>query len=65
MNPDRRRRLDEIVARLESVASDLDDIAFDELREASAAGRGRPEIDKVVLQARRAIEKARNLLAER
>lgn len=65
MNPDRRRRLDEIVTRLESVASDLDDIAFDELREAAAAGQGRPEIDKVVLQARRAIEKARNLLADR
>lgn len=64
MNSNSRRRLDEIVARLESIVADLDEIAFDELREASSAGRGRPEVDKIVVQARRAVEKARHLLAE-
>lgn len=64
MNSNSRRRLDEIVVRLESIAADLDEIAFDELREAATVGRGRPEVDKIVLQARRAVEKARHLLAE-
>lgn len=48
-----------LVERLESVAADLDDIAFDRLREAVADGETeRPKIDKQLMQARRAIEKA-------
>lgn len=48
-----------LVERLESVAADLDDIAFDRLREAVADGETeRLKIDKQLMQARRAIEKA-------
>ena len=48
-----------LIDRLESVAADLDEIAFDRLREAVAEGEtGRPADDKELMQARRAIEKA-------
>lgn len=48
-----------LIDRLESVAADLDEIAFDRLREAVADGDvGRPAGDKELMQARRAIEKA-------
>jgi hypothetical protein len=50
---------DELIDRLESVATDLDEIAFDRLREAVADGEtGRPADDRQLMQARRAIEKA-------
>jgi hypothetical protein len=55
-------RYDELVDRLQLVADDLDQITFDQLREASAEGRGRPVDDKRLTQARRAIEKAIHLL---
>jgi hypothetical protein len=52
-----------LVERLESVAADLDEIAFDRLREAVADGEvTRPAGDKQLMQARRAIEKAANVL---
>jgi len=51
-----------LVDRLESVVSDLDEIMFDRLREASAAGQARPSDDKRLTQARRAVEKAVHLL---
>lgn len=45
--------------RLESVAADIDDLAFDDLRQAVADGEVvRPTTDKSLMQARRAIEKA-------
>jgi hypothetical protein len=48
-----------LIDRLESVAADLDEIAFDRLREAVADGEsGRPPEDRQLMQARRAIEKA-------
>jgi hypothetical protein len=48
-----------LIDRLESVAADLDEIAFDRLREAVADGEvARPADDKQLMQARRAIEKA-------
>jgi exonuclease VII small subunit len=54
---------DELVDRLESVAADLDEIAFDRLREAVAEGElARPHGDKELMQARRAIEKAAGIL---
>jgi hypothetical protein len=54
---------DEIVERLESIAADLDELAFDRLREAVADGEiARPADDKQLMQARRAIEKAANVL---
>ena len=49
--------------RLEAVAADIDDMAFDQLREAVADGEiARPASDKQLMQARRAIEKASVLL---
>ncbi len=52
-----------IADRLESIVADLDEVAFDRLREAVADGaRSRPDSDKRITQARRAIEKAAHLL---
>ena len=49
--------------RLADVAADIDEIAFDQLREAVADGEvTRPASDKTLMQARRAIEKAAVLL---
>jgi hypothetical protein len=54
---------DEFVERLESIAADLDELAFDRLREAVADGEvARPADDKQLMQARRAVEKAANVL---
>ena len=54
-----------IVERLESVAADLDELAFDRLREAVADGETtRPAEDKKLMQARRAIEKAAAVLRQ-
>ena len=53
------------VERLESVAADLDELAFDRLREAVADGETtRPVDDKKLMQARRAIEKAAAVLRQ-
>ena len=52
-----------IVERLEAVIEDLDEIAFDRLREAMADGAsGRPADDKELVKARRAVEKASGIL---
>ena len=56
---------DHLADRLQSVADDLDEIMFDQLREASAERTGRPADDKRLTQARRAIEKAVHLLRGR
>jgi len=54
-----------LVERLESVAADLDELAFDRLREAVADGEvARPADDKKLMQARRAIEKAAVILRQ-
>lgn len=54
-----------LVERLEAIAADLDDMAFDRLREAVADGEAaRPADDKRLMQARRAIEKAAGILAQ-
>ncbi|HEY7628824.1 MAG TPA: hypothetical protein VH761_17260 [Ilumatobacteraceae bacterium] len=55
---------DELADRLQAVVEDLDQVAFDQLREASADGRGRPADDKRLIQARRAVEKAIHLLRD-
>jgi hypothetical protein len=57
-------RYDRLVELLEQVAGDLDEIMFDDLREASAAGGRRPDDDKRLVQARRAVEKAIGLLRD-
>ena len=52
-----------IADRLETIVADLDELAFDRLREAVADGHTvRPESDKTLTQARRAVEKAAHLL---
>ena len=54
---------DGLIDRLESVAADLDEMAFERLREAVADGDlVRPADDKQLMQARRAIEKAATVL---
>lgn len=53
---------DHLVAQLDQIAESLDEVMFDQLREASAQGRTRPADDKRLTQARRAIEKASRLL---
>jgi hypothetical protein len=54
-----------LVERLESIAADLDEMAFDRLREAVADGEvTRPADDKQLMQARRAIEKAAAVLRQ-
>ncbi len=54
-----------LVERLEAVAADLDEIAFDRLREAVSEGElARPADDKKLMQARRAIEKAAGVLRQ-
>ena len=54
-----------LIDRLESVAADLDEIAFDRLREAVADGEiSRPADDKKLMQARRSIEKAAAILRQ-
>lgn len=53
---------DHLADRLDAVVADLDEVMFDQLREAAAAKAGRPADDKRLMQARRAIEKASRLL---
>lgn len=57
-----RERLAEIVGELRDLVSRLDDLQFDVLREASARRQTRPNIDKTLSHARRALEKAISLL---
>lgn len=57
--------LESLIARLEEVVVDIDDIMFDVLREASAAGDDqRPQSDKKLAQARRSVEKSVYLLRQ-
>jgi hypothetical protein len=52
-------RIDDLAGRLESIVADLDELAFDRLREAVADGATqRPAADKELAKARRAAEKA-------
>lgn len=54
-----------LVDRLDSIAADLDELAFDRLREAVSDGEmTRPADDKRLMQARRAIEKAATVLRQ-
>lgn len=56
---------DGLVERLEAIAADIDEIAFDRLREAVADGdASRPVDDKKLMQARRAVEKAAGVLRQ-
>ena len=58
-------RYEHLAERLETIVADLDEIVFDELRAAVADGATRrPDTDKRLTAARRAIEKAIHLLRE-
>jgi hypothetical protein len=57
-------RYEHLADRLRTVVDDLDQIAFDQLRDAAAEHRGRPADDKRLTQARRAVEKAIHLLSD-
>ncbi len=49
----------DLIERIEAISADLDDMAFDQLREASAEGEvTRPASDRRLMQARRALDKA-------
>ena len=49
--------------QLDRIAEDLDDMAFDQLREAVADGElERPRSDKTLMQARRTLAKAADFL---
>ena len=52
-----------LVERIEAIAHDIDEMSFDQLREASAEGEvERPVSDRRLMQARRALDKAANAL---
>lgn len=56
-------RLAELADRLESMVEELDEVAFDRLREAAADGETtRPSADRDLVRARRAVEKAAHLV---
>ena len=56
--------LKEIVSNLQSVSEDLADKALDALKEAHREGQAkRPELERQITQARRAIEKAIGVLS--
>ncbi len=55
-------KYDHLADRLDTIAEELDEVMFDQLREAAAERTGRPADDKRLTQARRAIEKASRLL---
>ena len=55
--------VEEIVSNLQSVSEDLADKALDALKEAHRAGEAkRPELERQLTQARRAVEKAIGVL---
>ncbi|HEY3485213.1 MAG TPA: hypothetical protein VGK49_07505 [Ilumatobacteraceae bacterium] len=57
--------LESVADRIDGLVEELDEIAFDRLREAAADGATeRPELDKRLTQARRALEKAAGLLRD-
>ena len=54
---------DHLAERLDEIVSELDELSFAALRSAASSGAGRrPEVDKRLTQARRAVEKAAHLL---
>lgn len=56
-------RYGELAGRLQEIGSELDDASLDLLHEAMSSGATkRPDADKVLTQARRAVEKAAHLL---
>lgn len=58
-------KYDHLADRLDAVVADLDEVMFDNLREAASRKEHVPADDKRLAQARRAIEKASRLLRGR
>lgn len=55
--------LEEVRAGLDGLVERLDELAFDVLREAAAAGRtSRPALERRIVRVRNALERARRLL---
>jgi hypothetical protein len=59
---ERNGRYDDLAERLDDIVAELDERAFELLRQAAAERTGRPPDDKRLTQARRAVEKAAHLL---
>lgn len=58
-------RESEIAERLDAIVDELDELAFEQLQEALADGATRrPASDKVLTQARRAVQKGARLLRD-
>ena len=58
-------RYDDLAEQLEAIGAELDELSFDVLQEAVAEGATqRPPVDKTLTQARRAVEKAAQLLRQ-
>jgi hypothetical protein len=56
-------RYDDLADRLEAISEDLGDLSLDVLKEAMRSGATRrPDADKKLVQARRAVEKAAHLV---
>lgn len=56
-------RFEDLADRLDEIGTELDELSFDVLQQAAADGATRrPDSDKAVTQARRAVEKAARLL---
>ncbi|HEX4980925.1 MAG TPA: hypothetical protein VFV63_04470 [Ilumatobacteraceae bacterium] len=56
-------RFEELAERLDGIVAELDELAVDSLSEAVHAGATtRPDADKQLVQARRAVEKAAHVL---
>ena len=58
-------RYEEVAERLEAIGTELDELSFDLLQQAIADGAvQRPAADRTLIQARRAVEKAAQLLRQ-
>lgn len=57
-----REDYDEVAAELERLSERIGDMSMALVRDAIEHGSGRPEDDKVLAQARRAVDKAADLL---
>ena len=56
--------LEGIADRLDDINEQLADLAMSALREAMEAGEAKPELERRITRARRAVEKASNLLRD-
>ena len=56
--------LEEIADRLDAIDERLADLAMSALREAIEAGESKPELERRITRARRAVEKASTLLRD-